>query len=107
MNRCVPADQARRQGEREFGNVPPLQDEAADAWGTVWLDALTTDTRFPLRQFGRGSVTTLVMFVVLAVGMSLSTLLFSYAHCTRCSRRERRLNRAGPWELLCGAWTAD
>ena len=80
VGRGMSAEQARRHAEREFGNVPHLQDQAADARGTAWLDALTTDIRFALRQFGRRPVTSLVMFVVLAVGMSLSTLLFSYVH---------------------------
>ncbi|CAN5690109.1 ABC transporter permease [soil metagenome] len=78
--RGMPADEARRQAEREFGNVPHLQDQARDARGTAWLDALAADIRFALRQFARRPVTSLVMFVVLAVGMSLSTLLFSYVH---------------------------
>jgi predicted permease len=80
MARGLPYAAARRQAEREFGNVTYLQEDARYARGTIWLDALLADVRFALRHFARRPVVTLVMFVVLAVGMSLSTLLFSYVH---------------------------
>jgi predicted permease len=80
LARGLPYAAARRQAEREFGNVTYLQEEARYARGTIWLDALLADVRFALRHFARKPIVTLVMFVVLAVGMSLSTLLFSYVH---------------------------
>jgi predicted permease len=78
--RGLTPEEARRQALREFGNVPYLQEQARDARGTAWLDALLGDSRFALRQFARKPVMTITMFSVLAVGMSISTLLFSYVH---------------------------
>lgn len=78
--RGMTQEDAQRQATREFGNVAYLQEEARYARGTIWLDALLADVRFALRQFARRPVTTIVMFVVLSVGMSISTLLFSYVH---------------------------
>lgn len=78
--RGMTAEAARRQAAREFGNVPYLQEEARYARSTIWLDMVMADLRFALRQFARRPVTTIVMFVVLSVGMSISTLLFSYVH---------------------------
>jgi predicted permease len=80
MARGLPADEARREARREFGNVTYLQEEARYARGTVWLDALNADLRFALRHFARKPVTTATMMVVLAVGMSISALLFSYVY---------------------------
>lgn len=80
MMRGLSARAARREAEREFGNVPYLQDEAREARGTAWLDALRADVRFAVRHFGRTPLTTLTMFIVLALGMSISTLLFTYVH---------------------------
>jgi predicted permease len=71
---------ARRAAEREFGNVPLLQDQARDARGTEWLDALLGDLRYALRQYARRPAITLVMVTVLAVGMTITTLLFSFVH---------------------------
>jgi predicted permease len=80
MARGLSEDAARREAVREFGNVAYLQTEARHARGTIWLDALAADCRFALRHFSRRPAATLVMFVVLAVGMSISTMLFSYVH---------------------------
>ena len=78
--RGLSPDAARRQALREFGNVTWLQEEARFARGTRWLDELAADVRFALRQYGRKPVATGVIFVVLAAGMAISTLLFSYVH---------------------------
>ena len=78
--RGLTPEEARRQAVREFGNVTYLQEQARDARGTGWLDALLGDSRFALRHFARTPAMTVTMFVVLAVGMSISTLLFSYVH---------------------------
>jgi predicted permease len=75
--------QARTQAERDFGNVEFLKTEGREARGTLWLDAILADTRFAFRQYARKRGTTVMMFCVLAFGMSLSTLLltglFAYA----------------------------
>ena len=76
--RGLPADEARCAAQREFGNVAYLQEEARDARATGWLDALSADSRFALRHFARKLATTITMFVVLAAGISISTLLFTY-----------------------------
>ncbi|MEO5510135.1 MAG: ABC transporter permease [Longimicrobiales bacterium] len=46
--------------------------------GTLWLDAFAADTRFALRHFARRPITTLVMFIILASGITISSLLFSW-----------------------------
>ncbi|HEU4452515.1 MAG TPA: ABC transporter permease [Longimicrobium sp.] len=80
MARGLSVHEARREARREFGNVAWLQEEARFARGTRWLDALTADCRFALRHFARKRGTVLTMFVVLAVGMAISTVLFSVVH---------------------------
>jgi hypothetical protein len=78
--RGLSAEEARREALREFGNVTYHQEQARDARGAAWLDALAADVRFALRHFARTPGTTVTMFVVLAVGMSISTPLFAYMH---------------------------
>ncbi len=80
MDRGLPADEAVRQARREFGDVAYHQTKARDARGTLWLDDLLADSRFALRSFARKPGTTIMMLVVLAFGMSISTLLFSFVH---------------------------
>ncbi len=80
MDRGLPVEEARRQARREFGDVAYHQTEARDARGTLWLDDLQADSRFAVRHFARKPGTTIMMFVVLAAGMCISTLLFSWVH---------------------------
>ena len=80
MERGLSASDARRAAIREFGNVAYLQEEGRLARGTGWLEALGADLRFALRQSARKPATTLTILAVLAVGMSISTTLFSVLH---------------------------
>lgn len=76
--RGLSAQEARRQAMREFGNVAWLQEQARDARGGRWAETLAADVRFALRHFGRRPGTTAVIVAVLAIGMSVSTSLFSF-----------------------------
>jgi predicted permease len=80
LARGMSADEARHEALREFGNVAFLQEQARDARGGGWVDALRADCRFALRHFGRTLGTTATMFVVLVGGLTISTLLFTYVH---------------------------
>jgi predicted permease len=80
MARGLSAQEAAREARREFGNVTYLQEEGRLARGTGALDALVADARFAFRQFARRPGTTLTMLGVLAVGLCLSTLMFSFVH---------------------------
>ncbi|HEY2853629.1 MAG TPA: ABC transporter permease [Gemmatimonadaceae bacterium] len=72
----TPAD-ARLAARREFGNVAVLQEEARDARGARWVDALAGDVRFAFRYFARHRATTAIIIAVLALGTGANTLIFS------------------------------
>jgi predicted permease len=72
-----PAD-ARLAARREFGNVAVLQEEARDARGARWVEALIGDTRFAFRYFARHRATTAIIVTVLALGTGANTLIFSF-----------------------------
>ena len=78
--RGLSPEDARHAALREFGNVAYLQEEARDARGAGWVDALAADSRFALRHFARKPGTTLTMLVVLVAGLAISTLLFTYVY---------------------------
>ena len=80
MARGLPADEARLAAQREFGNVPHLQEQARDARGATWVEAVLGDVRFALRHFARTPGTTITMLIVLVGGLTISTLLFTYVH---------------------------
>ena len=74
-----PAD-AARAAQREFGNIDYLQEQARDARGARWVDAVRGDARFALRHFARTPLTTITMIIVLAGGIGVNTALFTVFH---------------------------
>ena len=70
-------DAARTAARREFGNVAVLQEEARDARGAVWLDALRGDIRFALRQIARRPLASATIIAVLALGIGVHAALFT------------------------------
>ena len=71
---------ARNAAIREFGNMTYLKEEGRQARGTRWVEALAADARFAMRHFMRNPGATLTMLIVLAIGMSFATALFSFMY---------------------------
>ena len=65
---------------REFGSMTHLKEEGRRARGTRWLEALAADSRFASRHFRRNPGATITMLLVLGLGMSFGTALFSFMH---------------------------
>jgi predicted permease len=80
MQRGMSERDARLAARREFGNVAYLQEEARDARGTRWVDALRGDVRFALRHFARTPGTTTTIILVLALGIGVNAAVFSLFH---------------------------
>ena len=77
MARGMSRADARIAARREFGNVSVLQEEARDARGARWLDALGSDLRFAFRYFARHKATSAIIVTVLALGIGTNTAIFS------------------------------
>jgi predicted permease len=75
--RGMSPDHARLAARREFGNVTVLQEEARDARGARWMDALRGDLRFAFRYFARHKATVAIIVVVLALATGANTMIFS------------------------------
>jgi predicted permease len=71
---------ARNAALREFGNMTYIQEEGRQARGARWIEALAADSRFAFRHFRRNPGATLTMLIVLAIGMSFATALFSFMY---------------------------
>jgi len=84
--RGLSANDAYNAAVREFGNVTYLKEEGRQARGTRWLDALAADSRYAIRHFRRNPGATITMVIVLAIGMSFSTGLFSLMHAYATQR---------------------
>lgn len=68
---------AQLAARREFGNVGVLQEEARDARGGRWIEAVIADARFALRYFARHKATTAIIVIVLALGTGANAMIFS------------------------------
>ena len=75
--RGMSPEDARIEARREFGNITVIQDEAGEARGARWVDALTGDLRFAFRYFARHKITVAIIVLVLAVGTGTNTMIFS------------------------------
>jgi predicted permease len=75
--RGMSPEEARLAARREFGNLTVIQEEARDARGIQWVEALAGDLRFASRYFARHKATFAVVVAVLALGTGANTMIFS------------------------------
>jgi predicted permease len=61
---------------RSFGSGVRLMEDARDAWGWGWLDAIRHDLSYGTRQLRRAPAFTLTAIAVLAVGVGLNLAMF-------------------------------
>jgi predicted permease len=59
-------------GGRPFGNTRRLQEEAADAWGWRWWDALQQDVTFGSRMLRKAPVFTVTAVAILSIGVGIN-----------------------------------
>jgi hypothetical protein len=72
------AETARRAAEREFGNIPLVQDVTRDMWGQGWLEQLGRDVRYALRQLRRSPGFSITATAMLAVAICANSTIFSW-----------------------------
>ena len=95
--------EARRQAVRRFGNLAVIQDRGYDVRGGGIMETIIQDLRYSLRLFAAQRAFSIVAVLTLAIGVGLSTALFSVIHaavirplpCRRRSRRVRPHRRHG------------
>ncbi|MGH9410019.1 MAG: ADOP family duplicated permease, partial [Vicinamibacterales bacterium] len=72
-----PPDEAVRHARQRVGNLTVLQDRGYDVRGGGFVETVVQDARYAIRQFGRQPGFATVAILTLALGIGLSTALFS------------------------------
>jgi predicted permease len=80
MERGESADEAASAARREFGNVGLIKETTRGMWGWTKARLLLDDMRHGLRILRKSPGWTAVMCAVLALGIGLTTAIFSLAH---------------------------
>jgi len=68
---------ARREVEREMGNVALVKDIAREAWGWVWLERLLQDLRYAVRQLRKSPAFAVTVIATLALGIAAPAAMFT------------------------------
>jgi predicted permease len=69
---------ARQAAAREFGNVPLVQDVTREMWGQNWIEQLSRDVRYALRQLRKSPGFTITATAMLAVAICANSTVFSW-----------------------------
>src|SRR5204863_8739026 len=75
--RGMPADEARAAATRKFGNVTRVKEDVRRVWIPNWFDHLRQDARDAARQVRRKPAFSLAIVVTLALGIGLTTAIYS------------------------------
>ena len=73
----LPAEEARYAARRAFGNTTLIREQTHEAWGWAPIEQFCQDLRYGLRQLIHNPGFSVVAIITLALGVALSTTIFS------------------------------
>ena len=79
MARGLSRDAAHTEAMREFGNMTRLQEDAREARGARWLEALEQDLRIALRRLRRAPALAVAIALTIGLGLGAAATIFSVA----------------------------
>ena len=73
-------EEAAAQAKRAFGNLAKIQEDVRESWGWTGIESFGRDILFGLRMLRKTPVWTAVIATTLALGVGLSTAIFSIVY---------------------------
>jgi predicted permease len=73
----VQAEEARRQAQREFGNLALVKDVTREMWGWLWLERIVQDASYAVRQFRRAPAFAVTVIGTFALGIGAAAAMFT------------------------------
>lgn len=71
------SEEARAAAQREFGNLPLIEDVTRESWGWLWLERILQDLMYALRQLRRSPGFAASVIGTLALGIAAATAMFT------------------------------
>lgn len=70
-------EEARAAAQREFGNIPLIEDVTRAAWGWRRLETIAQDLRYAVRQMRRSPGFAISVIGILSLGIAAATAMFT------------------------------
>src|SRR5262245_28397923 len=80
LQQGLPPDEARRAAHRQFGNTTLVREQIYESTRIRWLDDVGQDIRHTFRILGRSRSFAAVSILSLAIGIGLTTTMFSVGY---------------------------
>jgi putative ABC transport system permease protein len=77
IERGMTAEEAQAAANRAFGNVTLAMEDTRAVWVPAWIDQMAQDARYGVRMLRRAPGFAAVAILTLAIGIGLSTAVFS------------------------------
>ena len=80
MEEGMARGQAEQRARREFGNVALIQERSREIWQRATVESILSDLKFAQRQLRKSPLFTLTTALILTLGISINTAIFSVVH---------------------------
>jgi predicted permease len=98
----MPAESARLEARRQFGNLTLIHERSRDMWAFRWLETLAQDLRYAVRMIAKSPGLSSVVVLSMALAIGANTAIFSLVDAVLL----KTLPVKNPQELVLLGWAS-